>query len=120
MRMQIDIFPLITAIMFFACGVWLMWSPFSTVLTDEMLPRYGIGVIFLALSALLFFGKTYPLRLMSAGLFLMALLSLFMFSGFDDSGINFYRKVGLVTVSFSVAAAYLYFLKKFEASHHIK
>ena len=44
------------------------------------------------------------------------ILSLFMFFGFDDSGLSTVNKIVIATACFSVASLYLLFLKRFEAA----
>ena len=117
MRMQIGKFQLITAFVYFAAAVNILWTMFSDGRRpDENLASGGFAAVCLVSGILLLMGRLFPLRIMSATLFLMATLSLFMFSGFDESGLPTVNKIVIATVGFSVAGMYLFFLKRFEAA----
>lgn len=114
MQMQLARFPLASAAFYFIVGIWLLVAPFTDVRAEEMLPRYGVGIACLILGALLILGRLFPLRLLSASLFLVALFSLFLFSGFDESGWSTYQKLALVVGIFVVSVVYWHLLKRFE------
>lgn len=114
MQMQVARFPLVSAAFYFIVGIWLVVAPFTDVHAEEMLPRYGVGIACLVLGALLILGRSFPLRQLSANLFLVACFSLFLFSGFDESGWSTYQKLALVVGIFSLSIVYWYLFRKFE------
>lgn len=117
MRMQLGKFQLFTALVYFAAVANILWTMFTDGgRPDENLASVGLAAVCLVSGILLLMGRLFPLRIMSATLFVMAILSLFMFFGFDDSGLSTVNKIVIATACFSVASLYLLFLKRFEAA----
>lgn len=117
MRMQLGKFQLFTALVYFAAVANILWTMFTDGgRPDENLASVGLAAVCLVSGILLLMGRLFPLRIMSVTLFVMAILSLFMFFGFDDSGLSTVNKIVIATACFSVASLYLLFLKRFEAA----
>jgi hypothetical protein len=105
-------FPLISAVMYFAAAIWFAVPPWSA---DTSLMRVALAIVCATSGIALCIGKHFPLRLMIAGLFLWALLSLFAFAGFDQYGPSLRRRAALSIVDFAAAFTYLYFYRRFGA-----
>ena len=117
MRMQIGKFQLITSLAYFAAAADLLWVQISEGHGfDDGLAKYGIATVCFISGILLLLGRLFPLRLMSATLFVIGIFYLFVFSGFDESGLSNVTKAVVATMIFAVAALYQFLLKRFEAA----
>lgn len=113
MRTKLGEFQIISALVYFAAAAHLLSL-------HEDIVRWAVALTCLLSGALILMGRTFPLRLMAATLFVIAAFAIPLFVPFDESGMSTGRKAVVVSSLFLVAAVYLFFLKRFEAARGLR